>query len=347
MQAVPNTVEPGVEPGAYEPSPAYPFGRPNPAAPPELTQFAFMIGEFDCVDRLLQQDGSWQETTAIWNASYFLDGFGIQDRYWNDRFATSNIRIYDPGRGSWFVNYAMMPTATVATKQWQGEQLMTDDGPTMVMWSGSPDRQNGSLLTFSEITETGFRWSGANVQNGANTVTWTSFCTRRLPGSRGNNPHFVGSDPSSTAPFGRRHEQAPAALEALDFLVGSFEAGEEEQGTQVISHGSYFLNGWAIQLDSFRSAGSDATLLLWNPSTKKFRLLEFRMPAYRWTIWDGTWEEQTLHLQEVLPGARGTAPKAGTRSMSLSPLSAGGYRLGLADGGVEKGVDYRPRRRTM
>jgi hypothetical protein len=42
----------------YAPSPAYPFGRPHPDAPPKLEQFAFMVGEFDCVDEIRQRDGT-------------------------------------------------------------------------------------------------------------------------------------------------------------------------------------------------------------------------------------------------------------------------------------------------
>ena len=66
----------------YEPSPAYPYGRPNPAAPPELRQFDFMVGEFDCKEATRNADGSWNEFWAIWNARYFLNGFGIQDVCW-------------------------------------------------------------------------------------------------------------------------------------------------------------------------------------------------------------------------------------------------------------------------
>ena len=73
---------------AYAASPAYPYGRPHPEAPAELEQFAFMIGEFDCVDQIRQQDGSVIRFRAIWNAHYFLNGFGIQDEYWTPRFHT-------------------------------------------------------------------------------------------------------------------------------------------------------------------------------------------------------------------------------------------------------------------
>ena len=39
----------------YAPSPAYPNGRMNPDAPPEVAQFAFMVGEFDCIDEMRQR----------------------------------------------------------------------------------------------------------------------------------------------------------------------------------------------------------------------------------------------------------------------------------------------------
>lgn len=36
----------------YDPSPEYPYGRPNPDAPPQLSQFHFMVGRNDCKDEV-------------------------------------------------------------------------------------------------------------------------------------------------------------------------------------------------------------------------------------------------------------------------------------------------------
>lgn len=151
--------------GTYEPSPAHPFGRLNPDAPPELQQFAFMIGAFDCIDQIRQQDGSWLEFPAVWNAFYFLDGHGIQDKYWAPTFSTSNIRIFDPEKGTWMVTFFKMPGYQSGV--WEGVQ----EGETMVMRQGG--QTTGSGLTFYNITDTGFDWRSGNNPG------WKSSCTRR------------------------------------------------------------------------------------------------------------------------------------------------------------------------
>jgi len=151
--------------GAYEPSPTYPFGRMNPDAPPETEQFAFMIGAFDCVDQIRQQDGSWLEFHAVWNAYYFLNGHGIQDKYWAPTFSTSNLRIFDATKGKWMVTFFKMPG--YQSSVWEGVQ----EGDTMVMRQGG--RTTGSGLTFYNISEEGFDWkSGDNP-------SWKSSCKRR------------------------------------------------------------------------------------------------------------------------------------------------------------------------
>jgi hypothetical protein len=151
---------------SYAPGPAYPFGRPHPDAPAELEQFAFMVGEFDCVDEMRQKDGSFLRFRAIWNARYFLNGFGIQDEYWTPRFFTSNIRIYDPKSKQWQVTFFRMPGYQSGV--WQGKK----EGNMMVMRRDG--RTIGPGLTFYDISEDGFRW-----HSGGETPGWTSTCKRR------------------------------------------------------------------------------------------------------------------------------------------------------------------------
>lgn len=150
----------------YAPSPAYPFGRLNPAAPPETEQFAFMVGAFDCIDEVRQQDGSKRRFRAIWNAHYFLNGFGIQDEYWTPTFYTSNIRIYDANAGRWKVTYFKKPGYSSGV--WEGQQ----EGDRMIMRNNG--RTDGPGLTFYNISEGGFDW-----HSGGDDPNWTSSCTRR------------------------------------------------------------------------------------------------------------------------------------------------------------------------
>ena len=151
---------------AYVPSPAYPFGRANPGAPPELAQMAFMVGEFDCVDEVRQGDGSRLRFKAIWNARYFLNGFGIQDEYWTPTFFTSNIRIFDPDAGRWKITFFRMPGYQSGV--WEGGQ----EGDSMVFRSGG--RTSGPGLTFYNIRAGGFDWNSGGDDPG-----WTSTCIRR------------------------------------------------------------------------------------------------------------------------------------------------------------------------
>ena len=56
---------------SYAPNPAYPHGRLNPLAPRETAQFAFMIGEFDCIDEVRRPDGSKRRFRAILECPLF------------------------------------------------------------------------------------------------------------------------------------------------------------------------------------------------------------------------------------------------------------------------------------
>ncbi|MEN8374224.1 MAG: hypothetical protein ABFS34_02120 [Gemmatimonadota bacterium] len=150
----------------YAPSPAFPFGRPNPEAPPELGQFAFFIGEFDCVDSVRQADGSRNEFPAIWNARYFLNGFGIQDHYWTPTFFTSNVRIFDSETESWRVTFFRMPG--YQSSAWQGRQVGDE------IHIRREGRTEGPALTFHNITDQGFDW-----HSGGDDPGWTSSCKRR------------------------------------------------------------------------------------------------------------------------------------------------------------------------
>lgn len=167
----------GADYGAYEPSPAYPHGRPHPEAPAELAQFAFMIGAHSCNDRMRQPDGSWNEFPTRWNARYFMNGFGIQDHYWTpSAFTTTNLRIFDAAAKRWKVTFFAMPNYSSGT--WEGKQ----EGERMVMRQTTelPDgRTRESRLTFYEISAEGFRWKSETITDGGEPVVgWTSDCKK-------------------------------------------------------------------------------------------------------------------------------------------------------------------------
>ena len=151
--------------------------RAHPDAPDELQQFAFFVGEFECADRQRGPDGEWREFPAIWNASYFLNGFGIQDKYYAPGFQTSNIRIYDANEEVWKVTFFLAPgySSGVWIGEKQGEDIVLEQTST------NPDGANSvSRLTFYDIERGGFEWKAETIVDGGEpTKSWTSSCKRR------------------------------------------------------------------------------------------------------------------------------------------------------------------------
>lgn len=83
------------------------YGAPNPSAPAELSQFAFLIGRWRCDVRVRGGDGAWQHYEATWTGRYILDGYVIADEYrmvdGADRLIVHgmNFRSYNTGEKAW------------------------------------------------------------------------------------------------------------------------------------------------------------------------------------------------------------------------------------------------------
>ena len=161
-------------PVEYEPSPSNPFGKLNPNAPKETAQFDFMIGEFDCNDKIINpQNGKWVERKTVWNSKYFLNGGGIQDSYWSNPTVASGTRIFDAKKDKWIVNYFQTFPSYFAGV-WEGKK----EGDKMIMRAARGE--NESRLTFHNIKRDGFDWIGETVtKDGKATAFWIISCKRR------------------------------------------------------------------------------------------------------------------------------------------------------------------------
>lgn len=160
-------------PESFAPSAQHPFGRLNPDAPEETAQFAFMVGEFDRVDRHLQPDGSWRETRSEWNASFEMNGYAIldQSRNYETGMVTSNMRIFDKSKGKWVITWFKMPGyASVVA---EGEKI----GDEIIMQRG--DLTNGERYVFHDIADDGYKWKLERYREGQMLVVWEIICTRR------------------------------------------------------------------------------------------------------------------------------------------------------------------------
>lgn len=160
--------------GSMEHPDSLAHGQAHPDAPEELSEFAFMVGEFDTKEEIRNGDGSWRKSRATWNASYFLSGFGIRDYYWNqkERFATANIRVYDPAADRWYVTFFSMPGNSFSS--WEGGMV----GDKMVMRPRGSRGPNGSRLTFFNINDEGYDWVSESVRGETVTQSWREFAKR-------------------------------------------------------------------------------------------------------------------------------------------------------------------------
>lgn len=164
----------------YDPSPANPFGLPNPAAPQQIAQFAFIIGKSDCTEeRLNNATGEWQSSARTWDGHYIMNGFGIFDSGKSASSANSNIRVYDESRGQWQVTFFAMPS--YSSSVWKGGL----ESENMVL--KQPQQAPGtsldgfSTLTFSNISNQGFEWSGEWISEDGSIVFpfWRVSCKKR------------------------------------------------------------------------------------------------------------------------------------------------------------------------
>jgi hypothetical protein len=134
---------------------------PNPAAPPETAQFAFLVGEWSCTTRFMAPDGSgYREGTATWTGYWILDGFAIQDDWVSDgangrKFYGTNIRSFNPQSGRW--DNRWLPATTLQWSYYSAEKL--DD--TMVMTGGEGTGPRGDYIdrnTFFDIGPDHWSW---------------------------------------------------------------------------------------------------------------------------------------------------------------------------------------------
>lgn len=168
----------------YEPNDLQPLGSYNPAAPEEVKQFDFMVNVCDCKSVNRNPDGTWQDTVAmVWMAKYILNGTAIQDYSWKaGGLASSSVRQYDTVSHQWVVTFFSFPGVSTSPGSWLGS--WDDAGKKMVLSlpQKAPNGMEGnSVLTFSDISEKGFRWEGQWVKDDGSITYpfWRISCIRR------------------------------------------------------------------------------------------------------------------------------------------------------------------------
>lgn len=118
------------------------YGSPHPDAPPELSQFAFLIGDFDITSHIMTPTG-WSPPRpgphARWNGWYSMGGMMITDEWFDpdpglqpDAPRGVNVRMYDSASEEW-----KMMWVSTAGSQVQDLRAGMRDGK-LTMWQVYP-----------------------------------------------------------------------------------------------------------------------------------------------------------------------------------------------------------------
>lgn len=126
--------------------PSCDYGAPHANAPEELSQFAFLIGDYT-VQFHAWRNGAWTPPQpgrfARWNGRYALDGMVIEDEWYGtdpqidpDTARGVNVRYFDPESAEWKMMW-------VATSGAQVQDLRAEmrEGK-ITMWPVYPERPN-------------------------------------------------------------------------------------------------------------------------------------------------------------------------------------------------------------
>ncbi|MCK8481231.1 hypothetical protein [Psychroserpens algicola] len=160
------------------------FGKPNENAPKEIKDFQQLIGLCDCKS-VQYKSGVAGDTLALkWRWKYILNGNAVQDDGWFDgqhnQKSFTSIRILNPKTKQWQVPF-FVPYMTSEPQIWKGGK----NGENIVLRKPEP-KQNGedfeSVLTFSNISNKGFNWTGkkVNLNSKKETVFWKIWCIKEL-----------------------------------------------------------------------------------------------------------------------------------------------------------------------
>lgn len=147
----------------------------NPDAPPELSQFAFLIGLWRVDGKRKGPDDKWIPFTASWTARYILDGYVIIDEFHtNDTESEFQVhgatfRSYDASRKTWVMKFLNARDSTwldLGPENLGGVEV-TDDTITF-MHRVEPD---GLLqVRFENISADHFTWRGRLSNDGGKTL---------------------------------------------------------------------------------------------------------------------------------------------------------------------------------
>lgn len=150
-----------------ESSKEYPFGKPHAEAPSEILNYSSLIGLSECTSTTRNPDQTWSDPVSMtWKFKYIMNGMAVQDETLkSDGLHSGSIRQYIADSSKWYVHYYSSGTPTVTLPVWEGQQTSENE---MILYreQKAPNGMDGFYkLKFYDMSEKGFNWEGAWVNN--------------------------------------------------------------------------------------------------------------------------------------------------------------------------------------
>ena len=137
------------------------YGTLNPAAPPQLGTFAFLVGKWSGTARARNPDGTYTDYQFDWIGRYVLDGMAIADEM---RMAAAeggtiqgmSLRYFDSASNSWTIEFFNFVRAFLRKQVNASVGAVTRDGNAITISqtgpAGRPGREIYTLVAADHFT---------------------------------------------------------------------------------------------------------------------------------------------------------------------------------------------------
>lgn len=145
---------PAPPPILFQPDPDSPLGTRNPDGPEQLSEFDFVIGDWDVTITLRLQNGQEVTYGARWHNHWILDGMAVMQE-WRGPYATgAEFRTFNVRAGHW-EGYNLYPGGQGG---WSATTAAMSDGEMIITIPGvDAEGQRLSREVYTDITPDSFR----------------------------------------------------------------------------------------------------------------------------------------------------------------------------------------------
>jgi len=158
------------------------FGKLNPNAPIELSQFAFLIGNWTFEAKVKTGDGQWHPFKGTWHGRFILDGYAISDEYRMTDPAGKlivlglNLRTYDTSKKTWNIKWLNALTGTWMDLAPSEVGPVRSEGQSIIYaFKEAAPLDNAhayTRATYTKVSDTHFTWRGEKSAEGN---AWSEF----------------------------------------------------------------------------------------------------------------------------------------------------------------------------